>query len=268
MSYPPEQVARYTVERNGGRYRTDVPDLLSLFGRKQLTVAARQELRDALWQQGVTTEPDLLTVERSDAIVLLLVERQPDAFHQSAASQGGRGSSWRERLRPRTWKGWTAYGVASLFVLGALVGGEDESRESKPVRASADQVATAPAETGPTTADLRERRALRRERARVRQERAQLRHERAQARREQARIRRARIAARREREQERAALAAAAAASVECHASYEPCLDPNASDYDCEDGSGDGPEYTGYVTVKGTDDYGLDSDGDGVGCES
>jgi hypothetical protein len=53
-----------------------------------------------------------------------------------------------------------------------------------------------------------------------------------------------------------------------CHPSYDPCLDPNASDYDCEGGSGDGPEYTGFVTVTGPDDYGLDSDGDGTGCES
>jgi hypothetical protein len=53
-----------------------------------------------------------------------------------------------------------------------------------------------------------------------------------------------------------------------CHPSYDPCLDPNASDYDCEGGSGDGPGYTGFVTVKGPDEYGLDSDGDGTGCES
>lgn len=53
-----------------------------------------------------------------------------------------------------------------------------------------------------------------------------------------------------------------------CHPSYAPCLDPSASDYDCEGGSGDGPMYTGYVTVKGPDDYGLDRDGDGSGCES
>jgi hypothetical protein len=25
--------------------------------------------------------------------------------------------------------------------------------------------------------------------------------------------------------------------------------------------------YTGFVTVVGPDDYGLDSDGDGTGCE-
>lgn len=58
------------------------------------------------------------------------------------------------------------------------------------------------------------------------------------------------------------------APTANCHPSYNPCLDPNASDYDCTRGSGDGPEYTGFVTVNGPDDYGLDSDGDGTGCES
>ena len=32
----------------------------------------------------------------------------------------------------------------------------------------------------------------------------------------------------------------------QCHPSYEgACLDPNAYDYDCEGGSGNGPLYTG-----------------------
>jgi len=51
-----------------------------------------------------------------------------------------------------------------------------------------------------------------------------------------------------------------------CTPGYSPCLPP-ASDYDCAGGSGDGPAYTGYVTVSGSDPYGLDADGDGVGCE-
>ena len=51
-----------------------------------------------------------------------------------------------------------------------------------------------------------------------------------------------------------------------CTAGYSPCLPP-ASDYDCIGGSGDGPEYTGRVTVTGSDPYGLDSDNDGIGCE-
>jgi hypothetical protein len=54
----------------------------------------------------------------------------------------------------------------------------------------------------------------------------------------------------------------------DCHPSYTgACLDPNASDYDCAGGSGDGPKYTGQVNVVGPDEYGLDGDGDGVGCE-
>jgi resuscitation-promoting factor RpfB len=52
-----------------------------------------------------------------------------------------------------------------------------------------------------------------------------------------------------------------------CTPGYSPCLTP-ASDYDCAGGSGNGPAYTGYVTITGSDPYDLDSDGDGVGCES
>jgi hypothetical protein len=32
--------------------------------------------------------------------------------------------------------------------------------------------------------------------------------------------------------------------------------------------TGDGPVYTGTVRVIGPDEYGLDDDGDGVGCEA
>lgn len=53
-----------------------------------------------------------------------------------------------------------------------------------------------------------------------------------------------------------------------CHPSYRgACLDPNASDYDCAGGSGNGPVYTGRVEIVGPDVFRLDSDGDGVGCE-
>lgn len=59
-----------------------------------------------------------------------------------------------------------------------------------------------------------------------------------------------------------------ALAASNCHPSYQgACLDPNASDYDCAGGSGNGPEYTGYVRVVGYDEFGLDADGDGDGCE-
>jgi len=54
-----------------------------------------------------------------------------------------------------------------------------------------------------------------------------------------------------------------------CDPNYSgACLNPNASDYDCEGGSGNGPYYTGEVTVVGEDHYGLDGDGDGIGCEA
>jgi resuscitation-promoting factor RpfB len=54
--------------------------------------------------------------------------------------------------------------------------------------------------------------------------------------------------------------------SSNCTPGYSPCLPP-ASDYDCLGGTGDGPEYTGFVRVTGSDPYGLDADGNGYGCE-
>jgi hypothetical protein len=55
----------------------------------------------------------------------------------------------------------------------------------------------------------------------------------------------------------------------DCDPNYEgQCLDPSSPDYDCEGGSGDGPDYTGPVTVAGDDHVGLDRDGDGSACES
>lgn len=62
--------------------------------------------------------------------------------------------------------------------------------------------------------------------------------------------------------------AAAEEEASECDPNYSgACLDPSAYDYDCEGGSGDGPEYTGTVVVVGEDHYGLDADSDGTGCE-
>lgn len=52
----------------------------------------------------------------------------------------------------------------------------------------------------------------------------------------------------------------------DCTPGYDPCLPP-ASDYDCRKGSGNGPAYTDRVYVTGPDIYGLDADGDGIGCE-
>jgi hypothetical protein len=53
-----------------------------------------------------------------------------------------------------------------------------------------------------------------------------------------------------------------------CDSNYKGACVPIASDVDCAGGSGNGPAYVrGPVYVIGTDIYGLDRDGDGVGCE-
>ncbi len=53
----------------------------------------------------------------------------------------------------------------------------------------------------------------------------------------------------------------------ECDPNYSGCLNPNSYDYDCEGGSGDGPDYTGTVEVLGYDEFGLDANNNGIGCE-
>lgn len=56
--------------------------------------------------------------------------------------------------------------------------------------------------------------------------------------------------------------------SSTCDPNYDPCV-PIASDVDCAGGSGNGPAYVqGPVRVIGVDIYGLDRDGNSVGCES
>lgn len=60
---------------------------------------------------------------------------------------------------------------------------------------------------------------------------------------------------------------AAVATGSNCNVNYSGCV-PNDSDVDCAGGSGNGPSYvTGPIRVTGTDVYGLDRDGNGVGCE-
>jgi hypothetical protein len=56
----------------------------------------------------------------------------------------------------------------------------------------------------------------------------------------------------------------------DCDPSYPGvCLDPDAADYDCAGGSGDGPEYVeGPIRVRPPDPFDLDREGDGWGCES
>jgi hypothetical protein len=155
--------------------------------------------------------------------------------------------------------------LAGMLVLGSLVGLPSCASDD-----SSDGVGdSATEQTDTATQEIRE------ERAKVRREREKLRRERVRARREAARRKRERehrrqLRAQRERErreQERREQEQAQQAQ-DCHASYQgACLDPNASDYDCAGGSGDGPEYTGPVQVVGSDDFDLDRDGDGVACE-
>jgi len=58
-----------------------------------------------------------------------------------------------------------------------------------------------------------------------------------------------------------------AAPNPACHPSYRGACLRTDGDYDCREGSGNGPYYTGEVEVVGPDEYDLDRDGDGVGCE-
>lgn len=54
----------------------------------------------------------------------------------------------------------------------------------------------------------------------------------------------------------------------DCDPNYSGACVPIASDVDCAGGSGNGPKYvSGPVYVDGDDIYGLDRDGNGVGCE-
>lgn len=62
----------------------------------------------------------------------------------------------------------------------------------------------------------------------------------------------------------------AASSDEDCHPSYSGACLPFASDVDCSGGSGNGPEYTSAknIRVVGSDEYDLDRDGNGLGCES
>ena len=62
---------------------------------------------------------------------------------------------------------------------------------------------------------------------------------------------------------------AGASGGGNCDPNYEgACLKPDSPDYDCEGGSGNGPDYTGPVRVVGDDHYDLDRDGDGIACDA
>lgn len=59
-----------------------------------------------------------------------------------------------------------------------------------------------------------------------------------------------------------------AAPVARCDSNYTGACLPIASDVDCEGGTGNGPAYVrGPVQVVGNDHYGLDRDGDGIGCD-
>lgn len=56
-----------------------------------------------------------------------------------------------------------------------------------------------------------------------------------------------------------------------CSPEYEgACVPANVSDVDCAGGSGNGPYYVQEKRFRsvGSDPYGLDSDNDGIACES
>lgn len=61
----------------------------------------------------------------------------------------------------------------------------------------------------------------------------------------------------------------ASAQNGACHPSYIGwCVPINRGDVDCLGGTGNGPNYVGRVIVVGPDVFGLDDDGDGIGCDN
>lgn len=167
---------------------------------------------------------------------------------------------------------WLTRAVALMLATGLIAGCGSEEQE--PAQATAEPTTQETASPEDTTAQDEAAQEARRKRAEARRKR-----ERRERRAEERRAR-ARAVARRAREQERQESAAraeqkqaepeaAAEPASDCDPNYEgACLDPNSSDYDREGGSGDGPDYTGTVTVVGDDPYDLDRDGDGIACDS
>lgn len=156
--------------------------------------------------------------------------------------------------------------VGLLAVVGCGRGAESNPAPTRPTRA-ADTKAQAQARQAARSHLLRQaaRRMVLRRRAGVWHLRNVAAHRRA-LRRDRLRVAQLRAAQGRRRAAEERRTAGEP--SSECDPNYAgACLSPTASDYDCEGGSGDGPEYTGTVAVVGEDHYGLDSDSDGTGCE-
>jgi hypothetical protein len=221
----------------------------------------------------------------------------------SAEVQRGRANPLlrRERLPVRATQAITAL-FAALFLIGlgaALFAGEAQSDEinsemrqwaeakdpPSPALAAAEHTATKATQTAaPLLSSLHERQAaLRRAKRDLTRARARL----SAAERDRAHFarqlhaiekRKARELAREAREAERVAeeeqreLEEAEEQNAEppnCDPNYEgACLTPGIGDYDCAGGSGDGPNYvSGPVAVVGADIYGLDANGNGIGCE-
>jgi len=158
------------------------------------------------------------------------------------------------------------FALAALLLVcpGLVLGGCGSSEESSSTRSAQEQRAKQAAQRARQRAHLRHQ--------------ARVAAKRAAARRRIRAIHRAALRRRHLKEREARQIAAAETGELEeaetseeaseCDPNYSgACLNPYSSDYDCEGGSGNGPDYTGEVTVVGEDHYGLDADGDGVGCE-
>ena len=160
-------------------------------------------------------------------------------------------------------RGVSAWRLLPLAITAALlfVGSGCGSGDSAETRGSVEMHAMREARHQRAQRHAAMRRAhLHAQREAARRHARQARHER------ERRVREYRAQAAEERAQAEAAVEEEAESS--CDPNYSgACLDPAASDYDCAGGSGNGPYYTGTVTVVGEDHYGLDADGDGTGCE-
>jgi hypothetical protein len=195
------------------------------------------------------------------------------------AGQQTGGHVYRDPKRP--WRPWSAVAgwwrdnsvkarisavaflvLLAIVVIAASTPSSSNNRGDRQASATPAQRQPPPATKHPSTAELAARRAKVRAAARARVRAAKIRRAKARARKAAAAKAAAAKAA-----AAKAAAAKAAAQAQSCNPNYSGCLDPNASDYDCDGGSGNGPYYTGTVKVIGYDEYGLDADGDGYGCD-
>jgi hypothetical protein len=178
---------------------------------------------------------------------------------------------WRDNSLKARIGAVTALVVLGIGVIAASTPSSSDNGGDKKATAAAQQQSPRPMKD-PSSAEFAARRAEVRAAARAKVRAAKTRRAKARARKAAAAKAAAAKAAAAKAAAARAAAAKAAAAKAaaqaqRCNPNYSGCLDPNASDYDCEGGSGDGPYYTGTVEVIGYDEYGLDADGDGYGCD-